>query len=496
MNARLRTAFLLLGMLLLAALHARRSAAQAALDIDAVDRFIAEQMRAQRIPGMALAIIQGDQVLLSKGYGAARAGQPVTPQTQFYIASLSKSFTATAVLQLVEAGKLDLDAPVQRYLPTFTLADPAVAAQITLRQLLNHTSGLGDAGYPEMRRPPAATLEERVANLAAARPIAAPGAEFHYMDANYGILARVVEVVGGEPFSEYLQTHIFSPLQMAHTFNVITPEEVAPRAEQMAQGHLLAYALPIASPEERGILGGSGGVVSTAEDMAHYLIMHNNQGRFQGVQLLTPESAALLHTPPTTLDSDYAMGWVAAPIDGTPALQHNGILSTFYAEMVLLPQSGQGVVLLYNIQSQLQDALGFLPIKNGLVALLTGRQPKTGPVSVWMVGVVLALLTLLSVALQIRALLRLPRWIERSAARPLWRLMPEILWAFVPAALVIGMPALVVRTSGRAFGYITLFRAMLGLMLWLGLSAALGVLIGSVRIVGLARRRAPRRNPG
>lgn len=493
-GVRLRTAFVLLGMLLLTTLHARRSVARSALDLTEIDRFIVEQMRAQRIPGLALAITQGDQVLLAKGYGTARADQPVTPQTQFRIASLSKSFTAVAVLQLVEAGKLDLDAPVQRYLPTFTLADPAVAARITLRQLLHHAGGLGDAGYPEMRLPPPATLEERVANLAAARPIASPGAEFHYMDANYGVLARVVEVVSEQPFSDYLQQYVFAPLQMAHTFNVITPQEAAPRAEQLAQGHLLAFAIPVASPEERGILGGSGGVVSTAQDMAHYLVMHSNEGRFQGVSLLTPDSVALLHTPPATLDSHYAMGWLEAPINGTPALQHNGILSTFYSEMVLLPESGHGVVILYNVQSQMQDALGFPLIKNGLVALLTGEQAQAGGVSVLLAGIALALLLLLSVALQVRALLRLPQWVQQAPTRPRRRLWVGIGWAFVPAVLVLGMPKLVLATSGRAFGYITLFRAMLDVMIWLALSAVLGTLIGVARLIGLARRRRDARS--
>jgi CubicO group peptidase (beta-lactamase class C family) len=308
------------------------------------------------------------------------------------------------------------------------------------------------------------------------------------MDANYGVLARVVEVVSGQPFSDYLHEHIFTPLQMAHTFNVITPEEVASHAEQIAQGHLLAYALPIASPEEHGILGGSGGVISTAEDMAHYLIMHNNRGRFQGVQLLSPDSVAQLHTPPAAIDSDYAMGWVAMSVDGILTLQHNGILSTFYAEMVLLPETGQGVVLLYNVQSQLQDALGFPPLKNGLIALLMGNQPQTGGVSVGVVGILLAAITLLSLTLQGRALLRLPRWMQRAPAIPLWRRLLGIIWAFVPAALVLAMPTVVLRTSGRAFGYRTLFRSMLDVMLWLALSGVLGAVIGIARLVRLARR--------
>jgi CubicO group peptidase (beta-lactamase class C family) len=278
-----------------------------ALDVAAIDQFVTDQMVAQRVPGMALAIIQDDQVRYVQGYGAARDDQPVTPQTQFIIASLSKSFTAVAIIQLVDAGQIELDAPVQRYLPEFTLADPRAAQQITVRQLLNQTSGLADAGVPDLRLPRPATSVERITTLRDVRLVAPPGGEFHYTDVNYQILARVVEVSSGQPFSAYLCEHLFAPLQMSQTVHVMTSFELAHTAGNLAQGHLLAFGLPIASTEERGYLGGSSGVISTATDLAHYLIMHNNGGRFQEVTLLAPESMALLHTPPRSTDSDYAM---------------------------------------------------------------------------------------------------------------------------------------------------------------------------------------------
>jgi CubicO group peptidase (beta-lactamase class C family) len=488
MHTQLHALSLLLGMVILSMLSLRRTAAPSAWDPATLDRFITEQMRAQRVPGLALAITQDNQVLYVQGYGRAREGQPVTPHTQFHIASLSKSFTAVAIMQLVEAHQINLDAPVQRYLPTFALTDPAVAARITVRQLLNHTSGLADASFPELRRPPPTSLEERVVNLRTARPVAPPGVEFHYMNANYGVLARIVEVVSGQPFSEYLQTHIFVPLQMVRTINVITSDEVLPRAERLAQGHLLAFGVPIASAEEHGILGGSGGVISTAADLANYLIMQTNDGRFQGVRLLAPDSLRLLHTPPPHIDSHYAMGWVTSTENGTRILAHNGILSTFYAEAVLVPDTGQGLVLLYNVHSLAQDVLGFPQFKKGLLALLAGRQPTTGSLSVSTLGLIFAAITLLSGTLEIRWLLRLPHWRQQARLMPVWRLMPGLVWAFVPAALVLTMPALVLRTSGRAFGYLTLFRSMLDVMIWLSLCGVLGALNGSVRLVWLVRR--------
>jgi hypothetical protein len=182
------------------------------------------------------------------------------------------------------------------------------------------------------------------------------------------------------------------------------------------------------------------------------------------------------------------MGWVATMENGTRILEHNGILSTFYAEAVLVPDTRQGLILLYNIHSLAQDVLGFPQFKKGPLALLTGRQPTTGSLSVGTLELLFAAITLLSVVLGVRSLLRLPHWRQQARTRPLWRLLPGLVWAFVPAALVLAMPALVLRTSGRAFGYLTLFRSMLDVMIWLSLCGVLGVLNGSARLVWLAQR--------
>lgn len=120
------------------------------------------------------------------------------------------------------------------------------------------------------------------------------------------MLARIVEVESGEPFTEYLRTHIFIPLHMSNTTNVITSAETPRAAPDIAQGHILAFGVPFARPEMLGYLGGSGGGISSAEDMANYLIVQNNGGRFDTTELVSAENIALMHTPPP--DSSYAMG--------------------------------------------------------------------------------------------------------------------------------------------------------------------------------------------
>src|SRR5919199_3951527 len=128
-------------------------------DVAKIDAFVRGQVERHGIPGLALAVVEGDQIIQLGGYGTAdRSGRAVTPQTPFVIASASKPLTALAVMQLVEAGKVALDAPVQRYLPTFRVADPVASQQITVRHLLTHTSGIPERGCQNSRLG-AATLE-------------------------------------------------------------------------------------------------------------------------------------------------------------------------------------------------------------------------------------------------------------------------------------------------------------------------------------------------
>ena len=132
-------------------LNARTAKAKAAFkgtSYSVVDAYIEEQMQRLHIPGASLAIIEGDKVMHQRGFGKARPdGETPTPQTPFFIGSLTKSITALAVMQLVEAGKVELDAPVQRYLPWFRVANPEASAQMTVRHLLNQTSGMPSVGF-------------------------------------------------------------------------------------------------------------------------------------------------------------------------------------------------------------------------------------------------------------------------------------------------------------------------------------------------------------
>src|SRR5437016_3396968 len=136
-------------------------------DIASIDAYISAQMQADHIPGVALGLVHNDQVMHLRGFGSAdQSGRAVTPQTPFILASVSKSFTALAILQLVEAGKIELDASVQHYLPWFRVADPVASARITVRHLLYHTSGIPSSGYACRADDVTMSLEQYVRSLA------------------------------------------------------------------------------------------------------------------------------------------------------------------------------------------------------------------------------------------------------------------------------------------------------------------------------------------
>ena len=234
------------------------------VDLAAVDRLVSDELAASSIPGAAIAITRGTQVLHVRGYGHDADDVPVTENSRFRIASLSKSFTSLAVLQLVDAGQVSLDDPVVPHLPEFRLADPR-GADITVRQLLDQTSGLADREVPELSRPQPSTLAEATTSLSSAHLVAAPGTQFNYHNPNYQVAARLVEVLSGQTFDAYLREHVFQPAGMPASLTTYTDDEPV---ANLADGHVIAYGHPIPVPAPATFDAGAGDVVSTAADMA------------------------------------------------------------------------------------------------------------------------------------------------------------------------------------------------------------------------------------
>lgn len=349
---------------------------------DTIDAYIEKQMRRLKIPGVSLAIVQDDKIVHLRGFGKARpGGRAPSPQTPFVLGSTTKSFTALAVMQLVESGKIELDAPVRRYLSWFRVADREASAQMTVRHLLHQTSGL--PGLPGMilladldHSPRAAERQARgLCTLRLTRPV---GSAFEYSNLNYNLLGLIIEAASGEAYAEYIQKHIFNPLGMRHSYTL----QAKAKGHGLAVGHRYWFAFPVAVTDlalPRGSQA-SGQLISCAKDMAQYLIAQLNGGRCGDAQILSPAGIAELHRGVAeyivmgAFVGKYGMGWFASKIEKTKLVWHGGNVPDFSSYMALLPEQTKGVVLLANA-----DHYGLPPVLAevgmGVAALLAGQQP-------------------------------------------------------------------------------------------------------------------------
>ena len=448
-------------------------------DRAALDRFLAGQRDALGLPGMAVAVVRGRDVVYVQGFGSD--GRPVDGSTQFMLASLSKAFTAVAVLQLERAGRIDLDAPVRDYLPEFTTADPNASRRITVRHLLNHTSGLSDAGFRAGLSARPGDLEQRVHDLRAALPVSAPGREFHYFEPNYQLLARLVEVTTGQEFDHYLARQVFAPLGMTGTVAVDTTAEARRRAPRLAGGHVLVFGIPVARHELDGPLTGSSGVISTAPDMARWLALHLTEGRARwSLPGLEPADFALMHAPPPGVASTYGTGWqVVTPADGPRRIEHTGVLSTFSADQVLLPDSGYGFVVLYNGNSALADTAG---LKAALAAYLSVRGSATSARSSWTIALVLVGLSLATLGAAVRSVARRRVEADHAVRGRRWRSAGRAVWLLAPVAVLVGLPWLILAVADRWFTRWQLSLAMPDVTIFLMVAAVSGALVNAARL--------------
>jgi len=399
--------------------------AEHASDFSKLDAYIESEMQEANLPGLALGIVQGDQTVYLKGYGNTGTGADVTPQTPFLIGSTGKSFTALAIMQLVEDGRVELDAPVQRYIPWFRVTDNDDFASITVRHLLNHTSGISTAAGLEYVYEDTGedALERRVRSLADKELSQPVGAGFQYSNANYETLGLIVQVVSGQSYDEYIAEHILKPLNMNDSF--LSP--VAAREHGAADGHRFWFGQPIPfeMPYNRALIP-AGLWWSSAQDLTHYLIAQLNAGQYEGMSLLSPAGIKLLHQPavhtpenPIIAEEWYGMGWFIRKSNSLTTISHAGSTPNFHANLVLIPEGQWGIVLLMNGENGLQPTR-IMGIAQGVTTRLTGHEP-------WQIGsndffFTLMTYILIAVALQmfgmLRSILLLRRWQRKPQQVP------------------------------------------------------------------------------
>ena len=319
-----------------------------------MDAYLAANFPRAGAPGLAVAVVDAGGVRYLRTFGDCPDADAL-----FVVGSLSKSFTAVAVMQLVEQGAVDLDAPASRYAPGYDVPD-----EVTVRSLLNQTSGFG--AYDSLAEAADGELGETF------------GA-FSYANANYDLLGRVVEGASGEDYACYLDEHVLEPLGMAST----TADPARAEALGMVPGHRDWFGLPVADgfrhAQGDGAWGGpaSGYVASSVRDMASYLRMYLNGGMGgDGARVLSADSVRRMfldRVPDPEGDTYYGMGWTSFSWDdGELVLSHDGQVENYTASMCLLPERGIGIVALSDANDNAGGNIRFFDLVGGVVSVAIG----------------------------------------------------------------------------------------------------------------------------
>ncbi|MEO8450859.1 MAG: serine hydrolase, partial [Gemmatimonadota bacterium] len=334
----------------------------------AIDRYVADVMEAFKVPGVSLAIVKDGQVVLAKGYGVRRLGEtaPVDAHTLFGIASNTKVFTATALGLLVAEGKVEWDAPVIRYLPSFRMSSPFVTSEMTIRDLLVHRSGLGLGAGDLLWWPGSSYDRKEIVRRLQYLPLATSfRSAYAYDNVLYGVAGEVIEAVSGRPWEEFVATRILAKVGMTessvrHSSAANSGNVASPHAE------VDGTVRPI-GPFANDNVNPAGGINSSATDMAKWVMVQLDSGRVVGGErLFTPgltrEIQSIvtpipIHGGPPELKEfrpnfqGYGLGEDILDYRGKKMVTHTGGLPGYVSRVAMIPSLRLGVVVLTNQES-------------------------------------------------------------------------------------------------------------------------------------------------
>jgi CubicO group peptidase (beta-lactamase class C family) len=333
-----------------------------AAQIAELDAYIERARIAWRVPGLSVAIVQNDQIVYLKGFGQRDiAGNlPVTPDTMFAGASTSKAFTSAGIGILVDEGRLNWDEPVQTYLPTFSIADRATGAQITLRDMLSHRTGMPrhDAVWYNNTQLSRADLIGRLRFLPSSAPLRS---RWQYNNMMYITAGFIAGQTAGTTWEDFTRQRLFQPLGMTRTNFSVSDMAADP-------DHATAYklndsreitAIPLRNVD---FIGPAGSINSTARDYANWVRLHLNNGMFEGRRIVSEQSMQAMHAPVMPLGSApdpefpqfspqlYGMGWFVDSYRGEQRVQHGGNLDGFTARVTVFPGRNLGIVTFVNLE--------------------------------------------------------------------------------------------------------------------------------------------------
>jgi CubicO group peptidase (beta-lactamase class C family) len=318
-------------------------------DVNAwLDGYLPYALHKGDIAGAVVAVVKDGRILTERGYGFSDVAKrtPVDPKlTLFRPGSVSKLFTWTAVMQLVEQGKIDLDADVNQYLD-FKIP-PRDGKPVTMRNLMQHVAGFEEQAKNILSEDPKAPGFEALLKQWTPERVFAPGTTPAYSNYGASLAGYIVQRQSGEPFAEYIEKHIFVPLDMPHSsFRQPLPAALEPL---MSKGYTLASGEPsafeIVGPAPAGSLS------SPAEDMAHFMIAHLQNGAYNGNRILRAETAEMMHNSPLTFLpplNRMELGFFETNINGREVIAHLGDTQNFHTSLHLFLKEGVGFYVSFN----------------------------------------------------------------------------------------------------------------------------------------------------
>jgi CubicO group peptidase (beta-lactamase class C family) len=333
-----------------------------------LDAYVAQSMRTFDVPGMGVAIVKDGKVVLAKGYGVRKLGDPATVDefTMFAIGSNTKAFTTAALATLVDEGKLFWDDPVYQRLPGFVMYDPYVSHEMTIRDLLTHRSGMG-LGEGDLLFWPHSTYtrDDIISKLRFMKPHSSFRSHYAYDNLLYMTAGQIIPSVTGISWEDYIRQRIFEPLGMKHS--VVSNKDFKLGDDYASPHSRVEGKLQVIPLEDLDNVGPAGSINSCAADMAKWVQVQLNRGKFtdhegrlfseqRSKEMWSPQTILPTPDPPPPLAglktnfADYALGWSLREYHGHRLVGHTGGVGGFVSRVMLVPEENLGVVILTNAE--------------------------------------------------------------------------------------------------------------------------------------------------
>jgi CubicO group peptidase (beta-lactamase class C family) len=333
-----------------------------------LDAYVAASMKIFEVPGMAVAIVKGGKIVVAKGYGVRKLGDPtpVDEFTMFGIGSNTKAFTTAALATLVDEGKLAWDDPVYQRLPGFVMYDPYVSHEMTIRDLLTHRSGMG-LGEGDLLFWPHSTYtrEEIIYKLRFMKPASSFRSHYAYDNLLYMTAGQIIPAVTGTSWDDYIRQRIFAPLGMNHS--TVTNATIKPNDNVAFPHSRMDGKLQVIHFEVLDNAGPAGAINSGAADMAKWVQLQLNRGKLvdregrlfteqRSKEMWSAQTILPVGDPPPPLAglkanfADYALGWGLRDYHGRKLVGHTGGVAGFVSRVMLVPEENLGVVVLTNAE--------------------------------------------------------------------------------------------------------------------------------------------------